>query len=234
MTPSPDAVVAVVPVRGLPAGKRRLATLLDLDQRNSLVRAMLDDVVAALISAQSVSNVAIASRDVAARDEASRLGVHFLDQAQLRLGYNRAVAMAQDTYAEVDALLVVPADVPLITSDAVDMLTAIAPDGPAVVVAPAHNGGTNGLFLRPPNVIAPLFGPSSARAHAQSAAAAGEAGVPFREARIDVWSFDLDTPSDLRWLREKLPQLPEAIAPNSRRWLAAHALYADGLDMPPG
>lgn len=215
------ALVAVVPVRGLPAGKRRLAALLDTNERNSLVRAMLDDVVAALVSAESVGRVVIASRDAAARDEAARLGVEFLDQTELRLGYNRAVAFAQDAFAELDALLVVPADVPLITPDAVDLMVSTAPDGPAVVVAPAHDGGTNGLFLRPPDVVKPQFGPSSARAHQQSAAAAGEAGVPFREARIDVWAFDLDTPADLRWLQEILPQLPEGIAVNSRRWLAA-------------
>ena len=221
---SPDAaeLVAVVPVRGLPAGKRRLAALLDTDERNSLVRAMLDDVVAALVAAESVDRVVIASRDAAARDEAARLGVEFLDQTDLRLGYNRAVAFAQDAFAAMDALLVVPADVPLITPDAVDLMVSTAPDGPAVVVAPAYNGGTNGLFLRPPDVIMPQFGPSSARAHEQSAAAAGEAGVPFRAARIDVWAFDLDTPADLRWLQEALPQLPDVIAPNSRRWLAAH------------
>ena len=220
---SPDAteLVAVVPVRGLPAGKRRLAALLDVDERNGLVLAMLDDVVAALAAAESVDRIAIASRDAAARDEAARLGVDFLDQTELRLGYNRAVQFAQEALVESEAILIVPADVPLITPDAVDMMVSTAPDGPAVVVAPAHDGGTNGLFLRPPDVVKPQFGPSSARAHQQSAASAGDAGVPFREVRIDVWAFDLDTPADLRWLQETLPQLPEGIAPNSRRWLAA-------------
>lgn len=221
MSSDAGKLVAVVPVRGLPAGKRRLAALLDVDERNGLVRAMLDDVVAALAAAESIDRVVIASRDAAARDEAARLGVDFLDQTELRLGYNRAVEFAQDALDASDAILIVPADVPLITPDAVDLMASTAPDGPAVVVAPAHDGGTNGLFLRPPDVIRPQFGPSSARAHQQSAAAAGEAGVPFREARIDVWAFDLDTPSDLRWLQETLPQLPDGIAPNTRRWLAA-------------
>lgn len=221
MLSSVAELIAVVPVRGLPAGKRRLAALLDPEERNSLVRAMLDDVVAALLEAESIDRVTIASRDAAARDEAARLGVEFLDQTNLRLGYNRAVAFAQDAFREADALLVVPADVPLITPDAVDLMVSTAPDGPAIVVAPAFNGGTNGLFLRPPDIITPQFGPSSARAHEQSAAAAGEAGVPFRTAHIDLWAFDLDTPADLRWLQETLPQLPESIAPNSRRWLAA-------------
>ena len=192
-----------------------------MDERNGLVLAMLDDVVAALAAAEAVDRIAIASRDAAARDEAARLGVDFLDQTNLKLGYNRAIEFAQAALSESDAILIVPADVPLITPDAVDLMVSTAPDGPAVVVAPAHDGGTNGLFLRPPDVVKPQFGPSSARAHQQSAAATGEAGVPFREARIDVWAFDLDTPADLRWLQETLPQLPDEIAPNTRRWLAA-------------
>lgn len=215
--------VAVVPVRGLPAGKRRLAALLDVPARNSLVLAMLDDVTAALTQAERIDRVVIASRDAAARDEAARLGVEFLDQTTLQLGYNRAVAYAQSALAGADALLIVPADVPLITPDSVDMVVGTAPDGPAIVVAPAHNGGTNGLFLRPPEIIRPQFGPSSARAHAQAAAAAGEAGVPYRLARIDVWAYDLDTPSDLQLLGDVLPELPDEIAPNTRAWFAARA-----------
>lgn len=207
-------IVALVPVRGLPAGKRRLAAELSIEQRNSLVRAMLDDVVAALLQAESIARVVICSRDAAAHAEADRLGVDFLDQADQRPGYNAAVARAQSDLAEAAALLVAPADVPLITPAAVDLVVAAAPEGEAVVVAPAHNGGSNALFLRPPGVIRPAFGPSSARAHAQAAAAAGEAGVPFREAGIDVWAYDVDTPADLDHLKAVLPELPDEIAPN--------------------
>ena len=211
--------VALVPVRGLPAGKRRLAATLSVEQRNGLVRAMLDDVVAALLQAESIDRVVICSRDAAAHEEADRLNVDFLDQAEQRPGYNAAVARAQADLAQAEALLIAPADVPLITPDAVDLVVATAPDGEAVVVAPAHNGGTNALFLRPPGIIRPAFGPSSARAHAQAATAAGEAGVPFRQAKIDVWAYDVDTPADLKHLEQVLPELPDAIAPNTRAWL---------------
>ncbi len=213
-------VAALVPVRGLPAGKRRLAASLSIQQRNSLVRAMLDDVVGALTAAQSIDRVVICSRDAAAHLEADRLGVDFLDQADQRPGYNGAVVRAQTDLADAEALLIAPADVPLITADAVDLLVASAPAGEAVVVAPAHNGGTNALFLRPPGIIRPAFGPSSARAHAQAASDSGAAGVPFRLAQIDVWAYDVDTPADLEHLEAVLPQLPSEIAPNTRAWFA--------------
>ena len=213
-------IVAVVPVRGLPAGKRRLAARLSTDQRNSLVRAMLDDVVGALLNAASIDRVVICSRDVAAHVEGDRLGVDFLDQADQRPGYNGAIVRAQADLAAADALLIAPADVPLITPDAVDLVVATAPAGEAVVVAPAHNGGTNSLFVRPPGIIRPAFGPASARAHAQAASDAGAAGVPFRLAQIDVWAYDIDTPADLDHLEAVLPQLPDEIAPNTRAWFA--------------
>lgn len=212
--------VALVPVRGLPAGKRRLAASLSVAQRNSLVRAMLDDVTAALIAAERIDRIVICSRDAAARTEADRLRIDFLDQADQRPGYNGAVSRAQADLVEAEALLVAPADVPLITANAVDLLVSSAPEGEAVVVAPAHNGGTNGLFLRPPGIIRPAFGPSSSRAHEQAASGAGEAGVPFRLARIDVWAYDVDTPADLKHLETILPQLPETLAPNTRTWFA--------------
>ena len=74
---------------------------------------------------------------------------------------------------DAEAMLVVPADVPLITPDAVDLVVSSAPDGPVVVVAPAHDGGTNGLLLRPPDVISPQFGPSSARGARASCSSGG-------------------------------------------------------------
>ena len=215
-------VVAVVPVRGLPAGKGRLAALFDAEQRNSLVRAMLEDAVNALRGAEALDRVVICSRDEAAREEARALDVGFLDQAEIAPGYNLAVAHAQRAFAEADTLLVVPADMPLLTPEAVDLLVGTAPAGEAVVVAPAHDGGTNGLLLRPPGVIRPAFGPSSAKAHAQAAADAGEAGVPFRAADIDVWAWDVDTPADLEELRGLVAHLPAEIAPRTRAWLDAN------------
>lgn len=220
--------VAVVPVRGLPAGKRRLAALFDAEQRNALVRAMLEDAVNALRGAETLDRVVICSRDAAAREEAAALEVEFLDQAALAPGYNRAVAHAQRAFAAAETLLVVPADMPLLTPAAVDLLVGTAPEGEAVVVAPAHNGGTNGLLLRPPEVIKPAFGPSSARAHAQAAAAAGAMGVPFRAADIDVWAWDVDTPADLRELRRLVPQLPAEVAPRTREWLEANGAAQRG------
>ncbi len=193
----PDAPVeAVVPVRGLPAGKARLARLLTVEQRNRLVRAMLADVVRALGDARRVGRVTIVSRDAAARREAERLGVGFLRQPPDRAGLNTALRDAQSARATAAALLIVPADLPLIRPSDIDALVDAASPGagPAVALAPAEDGGTNGLCLRPPGVIAPAYGPGSAARHAR---AARDAGAAFAAVRSERWALDVDWPEDL-------------------------------------
>ena len=187
-------VTVVVPVRGLPAGKSRLAAVLQPAQRNQLVRAMLGDVVRVLRSAPAVARVIVLSRDAAAAQEAERLEVDFLQEPPGAPGLNRALAFAQTRLAESDALLLVPADLPLITRTDVEQLVAASPAPPGVVVAPSRDGGTNGLLLRPPAVITPAFGAESAARHIAAAEEAGAAVVRVEDVR---WALDIDSPEDL-------------------------------------
>ncbi|HJN91654.1 MAG TPA: 2-phospho-L-lactate guanylyltransferase [Dehalococcoidia bacterium] len=183
-----------MPVRGLPAGKQRLAALLSVEQRNLLVRAMLADVVETLRMSPCVEAVTIVSGDAAAAREAERLGVGFLRQPEGLTGLNAGLSFAQGECVGRDAILVVPADLPLVTPEDVSALVTGAPDGPVVGVAPSRDEGTNGLFLRPPDVIGPLYGPESSKRHAEAAQAAGVAVHWVDEGR---WRLDVDTPEDL-------------------------------------
>ena len=65
----------------------------------------------------------------------------------------------------------------------------------AVVIGSSHDGrGTNALLLRPPDVIAPAFGPPSVGRHVQLGLAAG-AHTVIRP-RLGL-ALDVDTPDDL-------------------------------------
>ena len=187
-------VAAVVPVRGLPAGKSRLAAVLRPDQRNRLVRAMLSDVVRMLRSVAAVESVTVLSRDAAAAREATRLGADFLQEPPGALGLNRAFVYAQTEHAEAEALLLVPADLPLVMRGDVEALLDALPQGRGVVVAQSRDGGTNGLLLRPPTVIPPMYGSGSAGRHVE---AAEEAGVAVARVEGERWALDIDTPEDL-------------------------------------
>lgn len=209
---------AIVPVRGLPAGKTRLAALLDLEQRNRLVRAMLADVVEALRAAAAVDRVTILSRDAAAAREAERLQAGFLSQPPEVRGLNAGLAFAQRERAGRGALLIVPADLPLIGPEDVDELLARAGPGPAVVIAPSRDGGTNGLLLRPGAVIAPAYGPGSAERHGAAAVAAG-----VQPALVDSgrWALDIDDPEDVARFLALVERRPAGADRHTTRCLRA-------------
>ena len=75
---------------------------------------------------------------------------------------------------------------------------------PSVVVAPCHHSdGTNGLFLRPPNLIEFAFGPGSFAKHQQ---AAHQMGITPQIYHSPTIALDLDIPEDLKDLDFELSQ----------------------------
>src|SRR5205814_1389728 len=73
-----------------------------------------------------------------------------------------------------DALLVLPADVPLVTARDVEALLELAEPGRGVALCPDRAGsGTNALLRRPPAAIPARFGPHSLARHRRTAALAG-------------------------------------------------------------
>ena len=119
--------------------------------------------------------------------------------AALRAGRDAAVA------AGATAVLMLPADLPLLNTASLDRLLAAADatiaagnGRPVVVIAPADaRTGTNALLLAPPRVIQPHFGPESFAAHLRAAAGA-DASVQIVD--DPLLGFDLDTPDDLERL----------------------------------
>ena len=108
-----------------------------------------------------------------------------------RRGINRAVERA------AEAILLLSSDLPLVTQDAVKGLLEAAArvKGPVVMAAPAvGRGGTNALYLRPPDAIGLHFGDES---FAKFRDDAKVRGVLFVVHESDEMALDLDEPSDL-------------------------------------
>jgi 2-phospho-L-lactate guanylyltransferase len=99
------------------------------------------------------------------------------------------------------AVLLLSSDLPLVTEDAVRkmLLAASRHPSPVVVAAPAiGRGGTNALYLRPPDAIGLHFGDESL---AQFRADAEAHGVKFVVFHSEAMALDLDEPSDLARVR---------------------------------
>ena len=96
-----------------------------------------------------------------------------------------------------DAVLLLSSDLPLVTADAVHELIDFAGRrrSPAVVAVPAiGRGGTNALYLRPPQAIGLHFGDDSLAKFREDAE---PKGVDFIVHHSDAMALDLDEPSDL-------------------------------------
>jgi 2-phospho-L-lactate/phosphoenolpyruvate guanylyltransferase len=181
----------LIPVKNLPESKLRLAGVLGPAERRRLALSMLADV---LLAAAGWPLRMVVTSDPDAASMARSEGWSVV--ADPRSGLNDAVAEGTAAAASVGAtaLLVLPFDVPLVTSGELRALYATDAD---VVVACSDDGGTSGLLRRPPGAIAARFGPDSARSHAE---AAGMAGLRAESVRLHGLSLDVDDPGDLRRL----------------------------------
>ena len=188
-------IAAVVPVKDLAQAKQRLAPLLSDKERRGFVLAMLADVLSAFADAANIARVFVVAHDPQVGELARARGADTIAEPE-NLGYDAAVATAVEDLAasDLDALLVVPADVPLLAPRELDALAAPI-NAPGVRIAPARDGGTNGLLLAPPALLATRFGPDSAARHRLAAAAAG---ASVEQLNVPGLAFDIDTPQDLR------------------------------------
>jgi 2-phospho-L-lactate guanylyltransferase len=97
-------------------------------------------------------------------------------------------------------VLVVPADLPLLTAEDVQALLDCLNGDPLVALAPdRQDQGTNALLIAPPGGIPFRFGPASFVQHCRLAL---EAGARLEIVRRATLALDLDVPEDLALLEE--------------------------------
>lgn len=217
-------IVALLPVKRLCEAKSRLAPVLDDDLRRALVLAMLGDTLALLERFPLEAAVVSADEHVlaAARD----LGAMPIVEAETCRKLNRAATCGARELAcrGASAVLLLAADLPFLSAEDLRLLLEpLSVPGPRVVLAPAANGGTNALGLRPPDAIPFRFGRDSAYRHAR---AARKAGLHLEAVDTPSLGFDLDTPEDVeRLLSASRPgeSLPERTGPRTAALLPALA-----------
>lgn len=184
----------IVLVKDFDTAKQRLSPVLDPASRRRLAIANAERAIRAGAEVGPVLVVA-GSEEAAALGR--RLGVEVLLEAEPG-GQNPAAAagIARALQEGAEQVLVVSSDLPLVTGAALGLLPASA-DGPgpiAVAAAATGRGGTNALFLRPPDAIGLHFGD---RSLAKFQADAASRRVPFVVVDDDQLALDLDEPGDL-------------------------------------
>lgn len=192
---------AIVPVKPLRRGKSRLAGTLTEDERTELNQSLLKHTIETLSGLKEIEQVLVVSRDPQALTIARNHGARTVredGQPQLNTALKRATVVAQ-VYA-TRGVLVLPADLPLISKDDILELLNRAVDPPVVVIAPdRHEKGTNALLISPSGLIEYDFGENSFERHCQQAR---NAGARLEIVNLPSLGLDLDLPEDLELVRE--------------------------------
>ena len=179
--------------------KTRLSSVLDPAAR----RVIATDFALAALDAVGPGALVVAGSENAA-EVARSTGNEVVVEERPR-GQNPAAraGIAAALEGGADAVLLLSSDLPLIESSVVDRLLEWADSlpRPVVVAVPAiGRGGTNGLYLAPPDVIGLHFGDDSL---AKFEAEARSRGVRFETYDSPELALDVDEPSDLAAFRER-------------------------------
>jgi 2-phospho-L-lactate/phosphoenolpyruvate guanylyltransferase len=192
-----NVIWTIVPVKPFMRAKSRLASVLAPEARASLGRSFLEHTLATLAQVPQISRVLVVSRDPAALVLAASQGAVALPEAGT-LGLNAALRHATRVAAKagVGGVLILPADLPLLSAGDVEQMIETGGAGPVVNIAPdRHETGTNALFVRPPGILEYAFGEHSFARHRERAE---HAGARLRVQRLPGAALDVDVPEDLR------------------------------------
>jgi 2-phospho-L-lactate guanylyltransferase len=186
----------VIPVKPFDLAKQRLSSILQPSQRAALARTMLIDVLNVVASAVAPSDVIVVTSCAEAAEIAKRSRMQVLPEAASS-DLNAAVEAASRHRMVQNAggFLMLPADVPEITTAAIHQAFDALHQDCSLVLAPAtSDGGTNLLACRPPDAIRPQFGTGSFAKHL---AASKRAGLACHVLDSPELGRDIDSPDDL-------------------------------------
>jgi 2-phospho-L-lactate guanylyltransferase len=194
-------VWAVIPVKPLNRAKSRLEKVLSPDQRAALAEMLFRQVLSVALSSNRIGGALVISRDTRAIGIARDLGAKTIQesgQSDLNPALERATQVL--TSWRASAMLILPADLPLIHVDDINAMVDAGRDGDSVVIATdRHEDGTNAMFVRPPGLIQYTYGKESYRKHVLQARAAGAKVTIYESERLQL---DIDEPSDLEAYNE--------------------------------
>jgi 2-phospho-L-lactate/phosphoenolpyruvate guanylyltransferase len=208
----------IVPVKPLAQGKSRLSPLLSAPERYELSRKLLAQTLTAAADVDLLAGVMVISRDEEALALARTAGVMFLEEVANPVEngegpeepLNRALRQARIVAVTqgADAILVLPADLPLLSAEEIRNFAQLAVDRPAgLIIAGSRDGGTNALLLKPPHAVDFAYGPHSFQEHIRRAE---DASLSVHIVDSATLALDLDSPEDLRtWQKESTTERTE-------------------------
>ena len=159
----------LLPVKRLDRAKGRLSGWLDPDERAALALALFEDALD-LCSSTPWLRWWVVSDDGEVLTIAADRGLGTIEDGGTGLNDALKMAIAEVVNHGADSVTVIPSDVPLAYEEDVRDLVDTGATSDVVVVPSDDDGGTNGLYLAPPDLLEPRFGSASLKAHVDAAA----------------------------------------------------------------
>jgi len=186
--------IAILPVKSFSTAKQRLRDGLDPAQREDLALAMFSDVLSSLGLVPEVQ-IIVVTASAAARALALEQDARVVQDRET--GHNAAAVLGIEEAINrgADRVLLVPGDCPaLAPAEVRTLLSRPLPPRSVTIVPDRHGAGTNALLIRPPDALAPAFGPGSCRRHLDLARSAG---LHAEIVEVPSLALDIDTAEDL-------------------------------------
>ena len=184
----------ILPVKALSRAKQRLTEHFGEEGRAEIARALLDDALELCRQSSRFLAWWVVSDDDEVLDLATSYGCKGIRDAGDSL--NGALMQAAHVVAREGAvsMTVVPSDAPLAYAGDLRDLLDTGSTSDIVVVPSERDGGTNGLYMRPPTLMKPVFGTSSMKAHVAIAERLGHRCSILVLPRL---ALDIDTVDDV-------------------------------------
>lgn len=195
------SIWAIIPVKPFNRAKSRLSQVLTPEERQQLAETMFRHVLQVIRTVPQIMGTLVISRDGKALAIARDYGARTVQESgapELNVALMRATQVVARWKGS--GVLILPADLPLITGEDLTGMIELGRNEPSIVIATDKNhDGTNALFVRPPGLFQYAYGPGSYQRHIDLAIAAGATVKTYSSERL---SLDIDMPDDLQSYKE--------------------------------
>src|SRR5262249_10412739 len=175
--------------------------LLSPKARHGLAAAMFTDVARALGEVRHADRIFVVTNYEPVGQQAKSLGFDMLlEQSQHSESASEDWASRELEARGYDLVLRLPADIPMVTAEDIDLLLDMSTGQPGALMVPSRDGtGTNSIMRTPPTLFPSHFGPDSLRLHSEEAHMMGVSPLIVVNEHIGL---DIDEPGDLVMLVE--------------------------------
>ena len=186
----------LIPVKDLSHAKQRLAALMTQPERTQLAWAMLENTFATVARVRNAERVAVVTLYQPAITLAEKYGMEVVIETE-QISESASVDFGSRELIKcgATAVLRLPIDLPLITTEDIEVILARNLPGPSALIVPSRDGtGTNAILRNPSDLFASHFGPGSLAKHLH---AATQAQAHCEVMHLPRVALDIDDPEDV-------------------------------------